>query len=282
MSSWLSHVDADVLIRFSLRLFAALLLLFLGVWGVRRVVRVAVLALEHTKVDATLIGFLRNLMHGGLIVLLAVMALGVLGVPSAPMVAALGTAGLAIGLALQGSLSNLAWGVLLITFRPFQVGDFVTVADIDGTVESINLMHTWLLLADGREAAVPNAKVGSAVLTNYNRRGTRRFQLTLRIGYKDDLATAVDEIWQALRSDPRILQDPSPTVWNHELGENAVHLLVRAWSSVDDFWDLQSDLLGAIKHRFDAIGISMPLPQRTLIWASMAPGAPSPPYPPGT
>lgn len=261
---WSDYVNVNAVTRVGLKLLGALLLLVIGLWVARWVVNLSSRALGRAKIDVTLIGFLRNLLYGVLIVVLAVMALGVIGVPSAPLVAALGTAGLAIGLALQGSLSNLAWGVLLIMFRPFRVGDFVTVAGVDGTVESINLMHTHLLLPDGREAVVPNGKVGSDAITNYNRRGKRRFELNVRIGYKDDIGTAMAEIHQLLGADARVLKDPEPVVWTQGLGESSVDLLVRAWVLTADFGTVQAELLGAIKNRFDDKGISIPLPQREL------------------
>jgi small conductance mechanosensitive channel len=215
-------------------------------------------------VDITLIGFLRKVVYGLLIAVLVVIALNMAGVSTAPLVAALGAAGLAIGLALQGSLSNLAWGVLLVIFRPFRVGDFVTAGGIDGTVESINLMHTMLVLPDGREAIVPNGKVGSDAILNYNRRGIRRFDFTVRIGFKDDIGAAMAEIRHLFEQDERILKDPAPGVWTSELGESSVDLIVRAWTRSGDFWAAKTDLLRAIKDHFDKVGISIPLPQRQL------------------
>lgn len=253
-----------IAIRVGLNVLGALVLLVIGIWLARRIANITERAMGRAKLDSTLVGFLRNLVYGTLIALLAVMALGVLGVPSAPLVAALGTAGLAIGLALQGSLSNLAWGVLLIIFRPFRTGDFVTVAGIDGTVDNINLMHTQLLLPDGREAIVPNGKVGGDAITNYNRRGRRRFELTVGIGYKDDIGTAMAEISALFDADPRILKDPAPGVWTKGLGESSVDLVIRAWTGSADIWAAQTDLLRAIKERFDDKGISIPFPQREL------------------
>ncbi|WP_329741634.1 mechanosensitive ion channel family protein [Dyella sp. A6] len=253
-----------IAVRIGMNVLGALVLMVIGIWLARRLANFAERAMGRAKFDSTLVGFLRNLVYGVLVALLAVMALGVLGVPSAPLVAALGTAGLAVGLALQGSLSNLAWGVLLIIFRPFRVGDFVTVAGVDGTVENINLMHTQLLLPDGREAIVPNGKVGGDAITNYNRRGRRRFELTVGIGYKDDIGAAMAEIRELFAADPRILKDPEPGVWTKGLGESSVDLVVRAWTRSADIWATQTDLLRAIKERFDDKGISIPFPQREL------------------
>jgi len=255
---------AETTIHLGLNLLMALLILLVGIWLAARMANLLQRAMERASVDITLVGFLRRVLYSILIAVLVVISLNTAGMSTAPLVAALGAAGLAIGLSLQGSLSNLAWGVLLITFRPFRVGDFVTAGGIDGTVESINLMHTLLSLPDGREAIVPNGKVGSDAILNYNRRGTRRFELTVGIGYKDDIGAAMAEIKKLFEQDQRILKDPAPGVWTSGLGESSVDLIVRAWTRPDDFWATKTDLLRAIKEHYDEAGISIPFPQREL------------------
>ncbi|GAB2587887.1 mechanosensitive ion channel [Dyella jejuensis] len=243
-------------------LIGALLVLLIGNWLAARLANVTQRAMHRASVDPTLSGFLRNLLYGVLIAVLIVIALQTAGVPSAPLLAALGAGGLAIGLALQGSLSNLAWGVLLIVFRPFRVGDFIHAGGIDGTVEAINLMHTQLVLADNREAVVPNAKIGADAIINFNRRGTRRFELRVGIGYGDDIGKAIDTVQRLFKADPRILKEPAPTVWTDRLGDSSVDLLLRAHTTTHDFWPAQTDLLRAVKESFDAAGVSIPFPQR--------------------
>jgi small conductance mechanosensitive channel len=228
-------------------------------WVARRLANFAQAALGRANFDSTLSGFLRNLIYGVLIALLVVTALGVLGVPSAPMVAALGTAGLAIGLALQGSLSNLAWGVLLVVFRPFRVGDYVNAGGTEGTVQSLNLMHTQLILPDNREAILPNAKIGSDAIINFNRLGTRRFELKLGIAYRDDADQVMAMIMQLMASDPRILKEPVPGVWIEGLAGQTVNLVLRGWTRSGDTWGAQTDLLRAIKQKIDAQQISVPV-----------------------
>jgi small conductance mechanosensitive channel len=154
--------------------------------------------------------------------------------------------------------------VLLIVFRAFRVGDYVQAGGVEGTVQSVSLMHTLLTLPDNREAFVPNAKIGSDAIINFNRRGTRRFELKIRIGYKDDLGKAMDLIRQLFAADSRILRDPEPGVWTESLAENAVVLVLRAYTNSADTWGAQTDLLRALKERFDAEGISIPIPQREL------------------
>jgi small conductance mechanosensitive channel len=245
-------------------LLGALLVLLIGNWLARRLANILQRAMNRASVDPTLSGFLRNLLYGVLIAVLIVIALQTAGVPSAPLLAALGAGGLAIGLALQGSLSNLAWGVLLIVFRPFKVGDFIHAGGVDGTVEGINLMHTQLVLADNREAVVPNAKIGADAIINFSRRGTRRFELHVGIGYGDDIGKAIAVIRRLFDADPRILKDPAPTVWTDSLGESSVNLLLRGYTATSDFWPTQTDLLRTVKETFDAEGISIPFPQREI------------------
>lgn len=256
-------------------LLAALLILLIGSWFAARLANFAQRAMQRARFDSTLVGFLRNLIYGVMVAVLIVMALTKAGIPSAPLVAALGTAGLAIGLALQGSLSNLAWGVLLIVFRPFRIGDYVTAGGIEGTVESINLMHTLLVMPDNREAIVPNAKIGSDAIVNFNRRGTRRFELKVGIGYKDDIGKAMDVVQQLFAADARILKQPAPGVWTDSLGDSAVNLVLRGYARYGDVWAVQTDFLRALKERFDAEGISLPFPQRelTVIQGGSLPGS---------
>ncbi|MDW2980207.1 MAG: mechanosensitive ion channel domain-containing protein [Rhodanobacter sp.] len=255
---------SDQAVQLGLRLLGALLVLLLGMWVARRLAGFAQAALGRANLDSTLSGFLRNLIYGVLVVLLVVTALGVLGVPSAPLVAALGTAGLAIGLALQGSLSNLAWGVLLVLFRPFRVGDYVSAGGTEGTVQSINLMHTQLVMPDNREAILPNAKVGGDAIINFNRRGTRRFELTIPIGMDDDIGKAMTGIGTLLAADPRILKQPPPSVVTGHLGDGTVSLIVRGWARCDDLWGAQTDLLRSIKETFAQAGIRIAAPQRQM------------------
>lgn len=257
-------IYVDQAVQMGLHLAEALLVLLLGIWVARRLANVAERALGRANFDVTLSSFLRNLLYGVLIALLIVTALQVLGVPSAPLVAALGAGGLAIGLSLQGSLSNLAWGVLLALFRPFRVGDFVEVGGSLGTVETINLMYTTLVMPDGREGMIPNAKIGGDAIINFNRRGTRRFELNVGIGYGDDIGAALAEVQKLMAADDRILKDPAPGVWPNALGDSSVNLVIRAWTVPGDFWTAQTDLLRAVKEAFDAAGISIPFPQREI------------------
>lgn len=256
-----SHAMSVLIVSYAIRIGLALLLLVAGFWLAARIANVGRRALERARVDITLALFLRNLIYGVLLALLFINVLGTIGVPTTSFIAALGAAGLAIGLALNSSLSNIAWGVLLILFRPFRVGDFVTLGGIDGAVESVNLMHTYLITPDNRQAVVPNAKVGGDAIINYNVRGTRRFELKVGIGYGDDIGKAMQVVQDLFAADQRILKDPAPGVWTEALGNSSVNLVIRAWTTTGDLWETQTALLRRIKETFTESGITIPFPQ---------------------
>lgn len=253
---------ADSIKAYGIKILIALVVLVIGIWIAGRLANMGRRAMKHAKVDVTLVTFLRNMLFGLLVVMVVVAALSTAGIPSASFVTVLGAAGLAIGLSLQGSLSNLAWGVLLIMFRPFKVGDFVEIGSLLGTVDTIDLMQTRLIAPDGREVVIPNAKVGSEAVINYNVRGTRRFEVNVGIGYGDDIGKAMDAVKSLLAADKRVLEDPAPGVWTTALGDSSVNLVVRGWATSSDFWAVQTDFVRAVKERFDAEGITIPFPQR--------------------
>ncbi|GAA0715923.1 small-conductance mechanosensitive channel MscS [Dokdonella soli] len=269
------------------RLLIALLILLVGWWLARRVAMAVQRVLARAGADPLLGHFLYNLV---LVLLLAVVVTGALdriGVPTASLLAALGAAGLAIGLALQGSLSHLAAGVLLMVFRPFRVGQYVEIAGVGGTVQDVSLMHTRLLTPDNREVVLPNGKVAGDAIVNYSARGTRRLDLVVGIGYGDDIGKAIAVVRELLGAEPRVLADPPADVAVMQLADSSVNLAIRPWVKSGEYWSVQTTLLRAIKERFDAQGISIPVPRREVVLhvardaSALANGAsnPSPPKP---
>jgi len=215
--------------------------------------------------DETIIGFVGNIAYGLLMAFVVIAALNQLGVETTSLAAILAAAGLAVGLALQGSLSNFASGVLVITFRPFKVGDYVEAGGTSGTVEEVNLFTTHLKSPDNKSVIVPNGSITTNTITNYSAKPTRRIDLVFGIGYDDDMKQAKDIIAEVFDGDARILKDPAPTIAVDELGDNSVNIVARPWVATADYWAVKWDLVETIKRRFDESGISIPFPQRD-VW----------------
>jgi small conductance mechanosensitive channel len=177
------------------------------------------------------------------------------------LIALVGAAGLAIGLALQDSLKNFAAGVLLIFFRPFKEGDFVEVAGVSGVAEQITIFNTVMRTGDNREVIVPNGAIYSDIITNYNRRPTRRIDMIVGISYDSDIRLAKQILSEILAADERVLEDPAPKIAVAELADSSVNFVCRPWVKTDDYWDTKWDITEQIKLRFDEAGIGIPFPQ---------------------
>lgn len=219
-------------------------------------------ALKRSPVDDILIPFLSGLLHVGVVVIVAVTAMGVLGISTASFVAVLGAAGLAIALAFQGTFSNFAAGVMLLTFRPFEVGDYVEVGGEAGTVREVGIFSCVLTTPDNIEIRVPNGGIFGQTIKNFSANDTRRIDLVMGVGYDDDLGVAARTCMDTIAADPRVLADPAPQVAVSELADSSVNLVVRPWVKTEDYWTVRFDLMRALKENIEAAGCSIPYPQR--------------------
>ena len=255
----------DLALQMALNVVYAIVILIvaLGVAGWARR-RVLAMADRHARLDKTLFSFLGSMVKYAILVLAGIFILNRFGIQTTSLVALIGAAGLAIGLALQGTLSNLAAGVMLIIFRPFRGGDFVEVAGTSGTVKEITLFFTELASLDNVQIIIPNGDVWSSKIVNYSTNPTRRVDLTIGVAYDSDLKE-VDRVLHAiLAEDGRIHAEPAPFIKVKALGDSSVDFAVRAWVDAADWWDTTCDLTRAVKDRFDAEGIDIPFPTRTL------------------
>jgi small conductance mechanosensitive channel len=216
--------------------------------------------MRRGKLDETLLQFLRNIAFAGMMVFVVLAAISQLGINTTSLAAVLAAAGLAVGLALQGSLSNFAAGVLLILFRPFRVGDFVEAGGTSGIVEEIHIFHTLMRTPDNRAIVVPNSQISGGNITNFSAKPTRRIEITVQCGYNDDLHAVKDFLWEIIRADERILEDPEPFVGVTELAASGVNLVIWPWSKSEDFWQTKCDLTERIKLGFDERGFTIPYP----------------------
>lgn len=172
---------------YGLKIIAAIILLIVGRWVARAVRSFVRKLLTKKEVDAAIISFVSSLTYIALLTFVIIATLGQLGVQTASFVAVIGAAGLAIGLALQGSLANFAAGFLLILFRPFKVGDYITGGGASGTVEEIRVFTIQLKTPDNKTIIIPNAKLTGDNIINYSAKDTRRVDFTFGVSYSDDL-----------------------------------------------------------------------------------------------
>ncbi len=241
---------------------SALIILIVGMVVARVLDRLVHHATERAHLDPILGGFLGRLLRISVLLVAVIVALDAVGVKTTSLVAVLGAAGLAIGFAVKDYLSNFAAGVILMVFRPFKAGDFIDVAGTSGIVEQVNIFHTVLRSTSNQEIVIPNSHVYATNIVNYSARPTRRIDLVIGIGYSDDIVKAKTALAAVAATDERLHKDPEPVILVDSLGESSIDLVLRVWTNTADYWVVRSDLLEAIKARFDADGISIPFPQR--------------------
>lgn len=247
---------------YSVKIVAAILVLLIGKWLAGKISRLVTVLLERNKVDVTLTKFLEGIIYYTLMIVVLIAAAGQLGINTTSFLTIVGAAGLAIGLALKDSLSNFASGVMLILFRPFNVGDAVTVGGVTGSVAAISLFNTTVNTPDNKRQIIPNASITSDVITNVTANDTRRVDLVIGIGYDDDIKKAKEILAKIVQEDERVLSEPATKIALSELADSSVNFVVRPWVKTDDYWSVYFDLLEKIKLTFDEQGISFPYPQQ--------------------
>jgi small conductance mechanosensitive channel len=190
--------------------------------------------------------------------------LAALEVNVGPLLAVIGAAGFVIAFALQNSLGNFASGILVMVFKPFDVGDVVEIGGVLGTIKSMNLLSVLIHTPDNKAVIIPNNNVWSDSITNVTGTDTRRVDLVFGIGYGDDMEKAQGIMEQVVSEHPLVLKDPEPVVRVHALADSSVNFVCRPWVKTDDYWDVFWDVTRTVKERFDQNGVSIPFPQQDI------------------
>ena len=217
----------------------------------------------HAGADDTLIAFAASLIKYLIFAIAIVTALIQLGFPAASLAAVLGAAGLAIGLALQDTLKAVAAGVMLAVFRPFRIGDYVTLADLDGEVTNITPFTTTMKQIDNKIVSLTNDKVWGSPLINHTIQPYRRLDMLFGVSYGDDLDKALGILRAAAENHPQIIGYMPIWAGVQSLDDWAVTLRLRAWVPTDALLQVRADLLKIIKQDFDRDGITIPFPTST-------------------
>ncbi len=262
-TNYQEHIDSaiDWLWKVIPDLIGAILVFFIGLWAIKFINKLVRKFFEKHDYDPSLETFLQSLISMALKIMLFVLVITQLGVQSSSLVAIIGAAGLAVGLALQGSLANFAGGVLILLFKPFKVGDFISAQGVDGTVKEISIFTTKLSTFGNQIAIVPNGQLSNNNIINYNAQNTRRDKINVGIGYSSDLKKAKDILLQICADNENILKDPVPAVYVDALADSSVNLTLRFWANNSVFWDAHFKVMEETKLRFDAEGIEIPFPQ---------------------
>ncbi|MBQ9059562.1 MAG: mechanosensitive ion channel [Firmicutes bacterium] len=241
------------------KLVLALLIFIIGRIVIRKILKMTgkIKALE--KMDQAVRTFLNNFLKIALYAVLIISIISVLGVPMASVITVLATCGLAVGMALQGALANLAGGIMLLIFRPFNVGDYVIAADAEGVVKELNMFYTVITTVDNQTITVPNGNLMAGNITNLTKEGQRRVDLTFNVT-GNDIAGTKKVLMETMQASDKVLTDPAPQAEPLEGIPGGMSFTARAWCKTEDYWDVYFELMEAIPTALGEAGVGGPLP----------------------
>jgi len=240
----------------------AILTLIVGFWIIGKIVRYAQKAIVRSGMDDTLSSFLASLLSIALKIMLLLSVAGMFGVNTTSFIAIFGALMVGVGMALNGTLGHFASGVMLMIFKPFIVGDLVTIGGnaTTGTVESINAFNTTLKTLDNKRIIIANSNVTGNDVINISGQGTVGVELTFGIGYSDDIDKARQIILAVGEQCPHIISDPKQSVVVSELGDSSVNLATRPYCKSEHYWDTLFFMQENVKKEFDKNNIGIPYP----------------------
>lgn len=259
METYLEQFKA-MAIAFAPKAILAVLTLIIGFWIANKISQMIATSLQKRKVEETTIPFLVSIISVVLKVMVLISVASMFGIETTSFVALLGAAGLAIGLALQGTLGHFASGVLLLVFRPYKVGDLVSIAGFTGDVESIQIFNTVLKTLDNKRIFIPNGSVTSGPITNISGQGIIRVDMMFAVSGDENIDKVRASVQKAADACPQVLKNPPVDILvnGHEIGITKMD--VRPWCDSAHYWDVYYFMQENVKKQFVADSVRGPKP----------------------
>lgn len=239
----------------------AIIILIVGLIVINWVLKLLKKAVEHSKIDPTLKPFINSFSSISLKIILFVTIYQMFDSGTTSIVAIIGAASFAIGLAFQGALSNFAGGVLILSLKPFHIGDYISAQGHEGIVEAIHVFNTVIVSLDNKVISIPNGQLSNTSIINFTEKPTRRVDLSFGVAYGSDLKLVVTLLEQVTKEHALILQDPAPFIKLAEHGDSSLIYTVRSWCNTGDYWTVYFDVINNVKTIFDENNIGIPFPQ---------------------
>lgn len=244
------------------KIIVGVIILGIGLLAIKLILKLIQRRFVKSNVDESLRVFIFRIAKFALYTLLLITVASTVGIPTTSFIAIFSAASLAIGLALQGSLSNFAGGILILFFRPFRVGDYISNnSNTSGTVERIDILYTTLRTSDGISVYSPNGTLANSVISNYSTITRRRLEFVLDISYDSNIKTAENVIRKTLNDYDQVLKAPVPDVFVNQLGDSGIQIKVYAWTKPDVYWNTVYNIQEKVKTALDQANIEIPFPQ---------------------
>lgn len=261
MQDFFKNFVNDYLVGFAVRFICAVVILVVGIGLIHFVTRKLKGSRMAAKMEPSLRYWLFAIIRIVLDVIIIVVTVQLIGVPSASILTVLGSLGLTVGLALQGGLSNLVGGIMIMIFKPFRVGDYISANSYQGTVRAIGIFYTRLTTLDYRDISIPNAVLSNTTVSNLTYNDIRRIDLEFSVSYRSDLDRVREVLTGIAEKEERILKDPKYDVIVSQHADSAIKFLFRPWVKTNDYLDVKFALIEQVKRDFDKYGVEIPYSQ---------------------
>lgn len=241
------------------KIVMAAVLLVLCIVLIKLLLKLSARALSRSKLDTRIQTVITGVIKAVLVFVAILLIAETLGVNTTSLLAILSVAGLAVSLSIQDTLSNLASALMILSSKPFKLGDFIEVKGNSGTVEQIGIVYTTIATPDNRHVCIPNRQITSNEITNYTAVGKRRVEINLSASYDAPIETVKAALIKAAEHPARLADEPVfARVSGY--GDSAIAYTLRLWAKPEDYWDVYFDVLEACKAAFDEAGVEMTYP----------------------
>ncbi len=256
-------VITDKAVHFAIQLAIAVAVFYIGRFIVRKINALIQRILVKRKVDPSIATFVKSATEIVLYFVLIIVVVGILGIETSSFIALFASAGVAVGMAMSGTLQNFAGGVLILTLRPYGVGDYIEAQGFAGTVKAIQMFHTILTTADNKTIIIPNGPLSNGSVNNYSKQSMRRVDWSVALAYGTDFARAKEAIADILATEPAVINtaDQPVNIFLAALADSSINITVRAWVPSSEYWNVFFSVNEKIYARLPEQGFSFPFPQ---------------------
>lgn len=241
-----------------LKLVLAIAIYIIGSFIIKKLVKAMGKLRSLKSIDPTAENYIITFVKYALYVVLIVSIVALLGVPMSSVIAAIASAGIAIGMALQGALGNIAGGIMLLIFRPFSVGDYISTGTEEGTVRSISLVYTVLTTIDNRRVSIPNGSLMNSSISNASAETLRRVDINFDIAGSEDADKVEKIMMDVIEKSEWALHEPAPQALITAGVPGGLTYTVRVWVKTSDYWDEFGALMKGIPAALNKAGIARP------------------------
>ena len=252
-----ANLALDKIIKFAPSVISAVLVLWIGFKIIKKVNKLVDVALEKSGLSITIRPFISSIVNIMLKVAVILAAAGILGVDLGVFATIIGASVLAIGLSLQGSLGNLASGLLVLSLKPFKIGDWIDIDGKFGRVSEIGIFNTTVITPGKKTLIIPNSKTTSEVVTNYSKKGVIRLEIDVTMPYSESFPKVKSIILDAIKPIKKILETPEPEIGIEGFDSHSVHIAVRPYVHPDDYWEVTFACFENIKAAFSKNNIQV-------------------------